>query len=598
MGEERTVRDLIIMLKQILGKGFFDESDLEEIKRYSIEAINYNINAIKAPKVDITNIAFLALLYTEASRSLDRHTDKEVIYEEIKKNVIDSISKKIEKMGKENRIASRFFLRMRSALDLVDPIFKNVLEVSKMIEEAMEMKKPIGKNIISRFKQTIPSGAYLWEALWLPKYVFALFYVMPYLDIKISIRDEFLEIEIFNQSIFSIHVTIFVDKLKVGEYNLDGFQSKTIKKNIKILLGKVPKIKAKIFVFLVDLRNIDLRKEYVLDFSGYKMGSLLAVVASFYKDKIGYNLLLFDELVNNMCQFSFTKNVDLNYIYDITEEMLKKIENDTDINECAKILTDQLIPQPMKEILQNTTGHIVLVTDNHYIPWESLIIGEQIISEKFGFIRQFMASKPFYKPYSEIKKAILLANTDGSLPNSLNEISNIHKIFQSYGILHVMEIFYKQFDDKNFLQRLLSKISSPVILHISTHLKFVDGAPYIPLKLSTGENDSISFVSLLNAINVDSLLFFNMCQSLSSETFRILLATILEEGKNLLGFIGTRTIINDSLSIEFSSIFYHSLLNRKTFAESILMARKAAMKVSRSRWLSFIAFGNPQWRLR
>jgi len=549
------------------------KDDVSDIKREIAAIIREYIGASTDVRLNPNYFLFLSILIFVYSLAISFPDEG---------NLRSSFRALVETLIKELDENKRSDLN--DELLLINSIIDEIIDPSDIDKEKL--------NLLFRDLSYICYGNKLIELI---KLALVIFLIKPKVSINVLQKENDVVVSISNESTFRLELQLIID-----DFSKDSELFPQTSENIPIPIRDQwlsRRISLKAYIRPYNL--IEFPIQIQLRLRSKRTPPYGILMAIFGKRKGGgnirYRFLLFGESVSGLSQLGINKIVDMGAISDLTRKMLRKMKNDEDVSYEGVALTNQLIPEKLaKLLLRLELSYITLITNIHWIPWEALRIGDEYLAMRAGLIRQFITNEVIVDTMNTPKGIIMIGNMDGNLPNAEKEVGFIYKFLCESGFDSKLIIPYKDLNDPSELHNIVSS-NSPMIYHIASHLTQRDKELLFPLR-TRSITSNLSLRSLVSAVRSGSALILNSCRSLSRETFN-LIGNILREGKNISVFIGTRTEIKDSVAISFAKGLYRNMIRGKSLVESVHKARLEASKNSKSMWLSFVAFGNPLWKI-
>jgi len=270
-------------------------------------------------------------------------------------------------------------------------------------------------------------------------------------------------------------------------------------------------------------------------------------------------------------------------------------------------LYDRLFPDNFKRLywdkLRNRVKSLIIYSDEPWVPWELIrpfdpdtkSLEDGSLCEKFDMSRWLRGRiAPEVIP-SSFSVGLIVA--DSGLSFAQLEGTEIKKLFDTAGI----ETKYIE-PSSEAIYHLL-KAGGFSFLHFVCHGEYNSTSPDWST-IFLDENTTLAPIDISGdklAFGKDvPFVFLNACETGRSEYTLTGIggwaeAFIIRAGCS--GFIGSMWAANDEAACSFARVFYQHLLEGKTVAEAVRLARLSIKRASDPTWLSYTLYANPMSRL-
>jgi CHAT domain-containing protein/pimeloyl-ACP methyl ester carboxylesterase len=306
------------------------------------------------------------------------------------------------------------------------------------------------------------------------------------------------------------------------------------------------------------------------------------------------------------------------YNLDVSSKIIEKLLEDLSKNNqwnapWAKTLFELLIPQDFKSEIQQLQPLLLLVDKKTaQYPWELLqdsnVQGKPIVTQ-VGMIRQ-LATTTFKRGlnYASSKRTLIVGDPllDGYLPQlqgALKEAEAVHKLMVERGY-ESTAILSKRFID--IVHALYN--AEHTILHLAGHGIYNKEEP-AKSGMVIGNGVFLSTREIVQLPYVPEVVFVNCCYL---GEFDADLEAAYQHRNQLAASIGLELIdkgvkavvvagwaVNDNAAKLFAEIFYNSLMDGRTFGESVLAARRECYEQYSylNTWGAYQCYGDYSYRL-
>jgi len=311
--------------------------------------------------------------------------------------------------------------------------------------------------------------------------------------------------------------------------------------------------------------------------------------------------------------------VSKNIRHNILETLRNPNRTIEDIKDIGKKLYQEFIPERIREEIERLdidlklSPVILLVTDDHEIPWE-LIFDDKFWSLKYPFGRIYGEPyRRFERPLSALdiikldsdkrRKAVLISPCK-DLPGAYEEIKNLEELFKQINeIGEIKSLVNEEAKESNVIGIFASNDYD--IIHYAGHGKSVlynQDNKYIEsisaaIELFDNSLDDIRIKQL--KLKNKPLIFLNACETADGifvgDKTENLATSFIHAGASAV--IGTLWKVSDNIASKFATEFYKSIVKEKPFGISLMEAKKIINALREDNknldWASFILYGFP-----
>ncbi|MHA1271507.1 MAG: CHAT domain-containing protein [Candidatus Helarchaeota archaeon] len=253
--------------------------------------------------------------------------------------------------------------------------------------------------------------------------------------------------------------------------------------------------------------------------------------------------------------------------------------------------------------LKKEFDNLLLLIDDPIVPWELMIIDDEILclNNSIGRILIGSVIQTDYKHIQMDKLLILfIGDPVDDLPATRIEIDNIIKELKpaiDKGYIETIRLEGHDANTTNILNLLKNRKIN--IIHYSGHAFFNDEIPENSGLILTDK--VITANDLSKAVNYfPDVIFVNACESAQTLSNYDNVSGIAEGfiRSGVKWFIGSLWPIDDKEASSFAFSFYHNLIQEKSIGECIQSAKNELFNAkSIYGWASFVLFGDPSEKL-
>lgn len=273
-----------------------------------------------------------------------------------------------------------------------------------------------------------------------------------------------------------------------------------------------------------------------------------------------------------------------------------------DLEELRRItrpLATLLLGDEIIRVLSGTSGSSLTVTANsvgQLIPWETLVVGDTFLCERFTIGRQWLNPPPTHPTLSGRLQTL-------AIPDEQARWVSFDQRYLRLLFAEACDRFPEQFgrevrispsvDQSAFWQA----VDGSRWLHVGGHARLESGRR--ALQLSDGSLVTPDDVLRSPISSWPSFLFLQACGSAQIPDTEISLVKAFQQ-RGVNSVIGTLAPVLDEQSHQFIQPFYKALLQGETLGNAMRQARfhlREQLPPGNLLWLTYVLYGNPEERL-
>ncbi|KPA16564.1 CHAT domain protein [Candidatus Magnetomorum sp. HK-1] len=291
----------------------------------------------------------------------------------------------------------------------------------------------------------------------------------------------------------------------------------------------------------------------------------------------------------------------------------KKQDSLNEIKSLGNILSDELLPDNIKQKLMDTNAtYLLLFIDDHlvHIPWELICIGDQFLCERFCMGRlvktrqQIIESED--RPLNLPVNMWIVADPKNDLPYARQEGKDICDLIDDINNENENIVINGVFDSHVNSSDVKEKIRHFDFIHHTGHSYYDSDSPDNSGWELPGKNFTANDIVKMTGTQMPKFIFSNACQSARTDKWTT--DHSIEKGSYGLAnsfmltgvkhYIGTSWDINDGASSDFTAEFYRQLFNGEPIGKAMNKARRMLMDPDDFDicWASYVLYGDPHVR--
>jgi CHAT domain-containing protein len=253
-----------------------------------------------------------------------------------------------------------------------------------------------------------------------------------------------------------------------------------------------------------------------------------------------------------------------------------------ELKRMGTVLYRNFIPQDFAQ--QLVYHYLVLEVEDVQIPWE-LMYSEEFLALEYAISRRIKSEKvlPLRKQRKRRKKALIIADPTGTLPEAVRESEYLADCLQGY-----FTVTYLRPEKARKVDVMYHFSQGYDIIHYAGEL---GESTCLPVN-----EDVMTCAEIERTLEGSPVVFLNGCGSARAFSHNIegLAKVFLEKGA--LSFIGSLWSIHDRTAAEIAEEFYRNCLHYPV-GEALRLARAKNYSSGDITWAAFVMYGDPTLNL-
>ncbi|MFB7996565.1 CHAT domain-containing protein [Streptomyces sp. NPDC056002] len=276
----------------------------------------------------------------------------------------------------------------------------------------------------------------------------------------------------------------------------------------------------------------------------------------------------------------------------------------------GRLLFNSLFPRAgsgeMVRQLKESTGSLLVSTNESLVPWELLHDGENFLGLVHELGRRSVVSRPVVggRECTQVRRALIVGDTLGDLPSAREETERISAWLQGRGVACTV-LIGRDATLVRVIQELAEDEEPYDLFHYSGHVSGVSGAA--GLMVHNRKLIDLDALQPLAGLGAPPVVFINGCASAdpalepasralaeASLTMSACMSFMVMGAKTV---VGTRTPVGDASALRFAEAFYGQLQEQITAGAAMRQARADLEQRADRAWASFVLYGDPEVRI-
>ncbi|MGW2080562.1 CHAT domain-containing protein [Streptomyces sp. NPDC001939] len=276
----------------------------------------------------------------------------------------------------------------------------------------------------------------------------------------------------------------------------------------------------------------------------------------------------------------------------------------------GRLLFNSLFPRAgsgeMVRQLKESTGSLLVSTNESLVPWELLHDGESFLGLVHELGRRSVVSRPVVggRECTQVRRALIVGDTLGDLPSAREETERISAWLKGHGVACTV-LIGRDATLVRVIQELAEDEEPYDLFHYSGHVSGVAGAA--GLMVHNRKLIDMDALQPLAGLGAPPVVFINGCASAdptlepasralaeASLTLSACMSFMVMGAKTV---VGTRTPVGDASALRFAEAFYGQLQEQITAGAAMRQARADLEQRADWAWASFVLYGDPEVRI-
>ncbi|MFF2508023.1 CHAT domain-containing protein [Streptomyces sp. NPDC058067] len=311
-------------------------------------------------------------------------------------------------------------------------------------------------------------------------------------------------------------------------------------------------------------------------------------------------------------------DVSQDLVKDLCKEIDEALKNADDgdttlgrvLRQKGRLLFDSLFPRSggpeMVRQLKESTGPLLVSTNESLVPWELLHDGDSFLGLVHELGRRSVVSRPVVggRACTQVRRALVVGDTLGDLASAREETERISAWLREHGVTCTV-LIGRDATLTRVIQELAEDEEPYDLFHYSGHVSGASGAA--GLMVHNRKLIDMDALQPLAGLGAPPVVFINGCASAepslepgtralaeASLTMSACMSFMVMGAKTV---VGTRTPVGDASALRFAEAFYGQLQDQITAGAAMRQARADLERRADWAWASFVLYGDPEVRI-